>query len=245
MELYNLINIYSERFVPVFIRVAILFTFIPFIGGKSVPMIAKIGLMLAFTLLFMPVVNIDAKNQVRAVLDAVFIGFALGLCYRLIASVMEMAAQWISLQMGFGIAGVFNPQFGEVLGPVSLLYSLITLVLFFMLDIHHYFIEAIALSFTSSQLAYNNIFEAVVKFSSMIFPLALKIAVPVILIQALINIGMGFLSRAMPQANIFFISFPVLIFIGLLVMAISMPITITIFSNSFMHFKDAIRVFLR
>ncbi|MBN2654451.1 MAG: flagellar biosynthetic protein FliR [Nitrospirae bacterium] len=244
MELYNIINIYSSKFVPVFIRVAILFTFIPYLGGPSVPLIARIGLMLSFTLLFMPVVDIN-PDQYYALLDAVFIGVALGLCYRLIASAMEMAAQWISLQMGFGVAGVFNPQFGEVLGPVSLLYSLITLVLFFVLDIHHYFIEAISLSFNATQLRYDSIVESIVRFSSVIFPMAFKLSAPVILIHIMINIGMGFLSRAMPQANIFFISFPILILIGLFVMAISMPLTITVFSNGFINFKDAIKVFLR
>ena len=239
-----MINIYSTKFIPVFLRVGILFTFIPYLGGTSVPAVARIGLILAFTLLFLPVVDIN-PDQYYALYDAIFIGIALGLCYRLIASAMEMAAQWISLQMGFGVAGVFNPQFGEVLGPVSLLYSLITLVLFFVLDIHHYFIEAISFSFSTTHLRYDNIVESVVRFSSIIFPMAFKIAAPMILIHMMINIGMGFLSRAMPQANIFFISFPVLIFIGLFVMAISMPLTIAVFSNGFINFKNAIKVFLR
>jgi flagellar biosynthetic protein FliR len=50
---------------------------------------------------------------------------------------------------------------------------------------------------------------------------------------------MGFLSRAMPQANIFFISFPLLIGVGITFMALTLGLTFMVMAKSFVHIKDA------
>jgi flagellar biosynthesis protein FliR len=151
----------------------------------------------------------------------------------------------MSISMGLGVAAVFNPQFGEVLGPLSLFYSLMGMGLFFILDIHHYFIEAIVRSFDLTSVQYSGIFDAIMKLNSFFFPLAFKIAAPIFLVQVLVNLSMGFLSRAMPQANIFFVSFPLLIAAGLMFMALSLGFMFMIMTRSFVHIKDATMLLVR
>lgn len=245
MELYNLINIYSEKFIPVFIRVAVILSFIPFIGARMTPIMVRAGLAIALTLLILPVVNVKTESPVRAVFEAFFIGSAIGLTARIILGAVETAAQWMSIEMGIGMAAVFNPMFGEQLGPLSLFYTFISMGLFFILDMHHYFIEGIVRSFDISSIQYRGIFDSIIKLNSILFPLAFKIAAPVILVQVLINLAMGLLSRALPQANIFFISFPLLITSGIIFMALSLPLVLMVVSKAFMNVKDAIMVFTR
>ncbi|MEW6739017.1 MAG: flagellar biosynthetic protein FliR [Nitrospirota bacterium] len=245
MELYNLINTYAEKFIPVFIRVAVILSFIPFIGARMTPIMVRAGLAIALTLLLLPVANVKTESPVRAVFEAFFIGSAIGLTARIILGAVETAAQWMSIEMGIGVAAVFNPMFGEQLGPLSLFYTFISMGLFFVLDMHHYFIEGIARSFDISSIQYKGIFDSIIKLNSILFPLAFKIAAPVILVQVLINLAMGFLSRALPQANIFFISFPLLITSGIIFMALSLPLVLMVVSKAFMNVKDAIMVFTR
>jgi flagellar biosynthetic protein FliR len=245
MELMTLINTYADRFIPVFIRVATMFVFIPFIGARMTPMFVRIGLVLALTLLLLPVAEVRTDNQVQAVFEAAFVGTALGLCARLILGAIEMAAQWISVEMGMGVAAVFNPQFGEVLGPLSLFYSFFAMGLFFIFDMHHLFIEGVVRSFAITTIQYHGIFDAVMKLNGFLFPLAFKIAAPVFLVQVLVNIGMGFLAKAMPQANIFFVSFPLLIFLGLSSIALSLSLTVYVLAKAFDHVRDAIMAFTR
>lgn len=240
-----MINTYSEKFIPIFIRVSIILTFIPFIGAKMTPMMARAGIALAFTLLLIPVVNVKMDNPVKAVFEAIFIGMAIGLSARIILGAIEMASQWISLQMGLGVAAIFNPQFGEILSPISLFYTFLSMGLFFLLDMHHYFIEGIVRSFDVHQLHYNTIYASVMKLNSFLFPIALKIAAPIFLVQILVNLGMGFLSRAIPQANMFFVSMPLLIFIGIVFMMLSLPLVFMIITKSFLHTKDAIMLFTK
>ncbi len=245
MELYNLILTYGEKFVPIFIRVATILAFIPFLGARMTPVFMRIGLSLALTLLLLPIVQIQSANPAAAVFESFFIGLAIGLCARLILGAAEMAAQWISIQMGLSVAAVFNPQFGEVLGPLSLFYSMLAMGLFFVLDMHFFFIEGIARSFAITSIQYQGMFDAVLKLNSFMFPLAFKIAAPIFLIQVLINLGMGFLTKAMPQANIFFVSFPLLITSGLVSIALSLSLTFFVLSKAFEHMRDAVMAFTR
>jgi len=239
MEFYNLVNIYADKFIPIFIRVMVMLAFIPFIGTTTTPVIVRTGIGLALTLLLVPIVNVNMEEPLRAIFEAFFVGSALGLIVRIVLSAIEAAGQWMSISMGIGIASVFNPQFGEVLGPLSLFYSLMGMGLFFILDIHHYFIEAIVRSFDITTVHYHSMFSAVLKLNALFFPLAFKIAAPIFLVQVLVNLSMGFLSRAMPQANIFFVSFPLLIGVGITFMALTLGFAFMVMSKSFVHIKDA------
>lgn len=245
MELYNLINTYSEKFIPIFIRVSVILSFIPFIGSRSTPLMARAGLSIALTLLLLPVVEVNVDNPVKAIFEAIFVGIATGLTARIILGAMEMASQWMSIEMGLGVAAIFNPQFGEIMGPLTLFYVFLSMGIFFILDIHHYFIEGIVRSFDVTNVQYSGMFSSIIKLNSILFPLAFKIAAPVMVVQVIINIGMGFLSRALPQANIFFVSFPLLIFLGILFMTLSLPFTLIVMTKAFSHVKDAIMVFTR
>ncbi len=245
MEFYDLVTIYADKFIPIFIRVMVMIAFIPFIGTTTTPVIVRTGLGLALTLLLVPIVNVNLDNPLKAVFEAFFIGSALGLMVRIVLGAIETAGQWMSLSMGIGVASVFNPQFGEVLGPLSLFYSLMGMGLFFILDIHHFFIEAIVRSFDVTSVNYQGIFAAVLKLNALFFPLAFKIAAPIFLVQVLVNLSMGFLSRAMPQANIFFVSFPLLIGVGIIFMALTLGLTFMVMAKSFVHLKDAMMILVR
>jgi flagellar biosynthetic protein FliR len=147
--------------------------------------------------------------------------------------------------MGLGVAAVFNPQFGEVLSPLSTFYSLLTMALFFITDLHHMMLEGVVRSFEITSLNYQGVFDAVMKLNSFFFPLAFKIAAPIFLVQILVQVAIGFLSRAMPQANIFFVSFPLLIGVGFIFMAITTSLVFLVVTRSFIHMKDAIMVLVR
>ena len=245
MEFYNIATLYADKFVPIFIRVMVMLAFVPFLGSTNTPVAVRASLGFAITILLIPVVTVNQDNALKSLFEAFFIGAALGLMIRLVMGAIETAAQWMSISMGLGVASVFNPQFGEVLGPLSLFYSLMGMGLFFILDIHHYFIEAIVRSFELTSVNYDGIFGAIIKLNAIFFPLAFKIAAPIFLVQVLVNLSMGFLSRAMPQANIFFVSFPLLIAAGIIFMALSLGFMFMVMTKSFVNFKDAAMLMVR
>ena len=100
-------------------------------------------------------------------------------------------------------------------------------------------------SFDITSINYNNVFSSVMKLNALFFPLAFKLAAPVLVVQVLTNLAMGFLSKAIPQANIFFISMPLLIVLGLIFIVLSLPVSISVIEKAFMSMKDTIIVITR
>lgn len=234
-------NFYS--FIPVFIRVSIIMFFLPYIGSRAIPISFRFFFALSVSLAIMPLLPLKEENFLISLLNAVVFGMAIGLIVRIIVAAVETASQWISMQLGFTIANVFNPYFGELMGPVSIFYEMFTIALFFSLDLHLSFVEIIIKSFDfPSKLSFS---ENIITFSYIMFPLALKLSAPVLLVQVLMNIGLGFLSRIMPQANVFFVGFPLLLVTGIAVMWLSIPIFTMVVSKAFINLKDSLIGLLR
>lgn len=231
------------QFIPVFIRVSIILFFLPYIGSKTVPIIFRFFFALSLSFAIMPFLSGKEENFLLSLFNAVVFGLTIGLMIRIIVAAVEIASHWMSLQVGFAVANVFNPQFGELMGPLTVFYEMFTIALFFSLDLHLSLVELMIRSFyfpTKFSFAGN-----IMEFSYLMFPLALKLAAPVLLVQVLMNVGLGFLSRIMPQANVFFVGFPLLLATGIAIMWLSIPIFTMVLSKAFINLKDALTGLLR
>lgn len=243
MNYLELLNENIYRFIPVFIRTSTILFFLPYIGSRTVPLIFRFFFAFSVSLAVMPYVPEGKQDFFVSLLNSLLFGLSIGLMIRLIVAAVEMASQWMSIQIGFTVANVFNPQFGEVFGPLSVLYEMFMIALFFSLDFHLNVVEVMIKSFDFSYS--KMVFENVLEFSSIIFPLSLKIAAPILLTQILINLGLGFLNRIMPQANVFFVGFPLLLATGIAFMWLTLPMFIFVVSKAFLNLKDALVSILR
>jgi flagellar biosynthetic protein FliR len=198
---------------------------------------------LSVSLAIMPFVPQREEDFFISLLNAVVFGLAIGLMIRIIIAAVETASQWMSMQIGFAVANIFNPQFGELMGPLTVFYEMFTIALFFSLDLHLSLIEIMVKTFQSP--AKFSFAGNVIELSYLLFPLALKLSAPVLLVQVLMNIGLGFLSRIMPQANVFFVGFPLLLATGIAVMWLSVPIFTMVLSRAFINLKDSLLILLR
>lgn len=243
MNYLDLLTSQIYKFIPVFIRISIILFFIPYIGSRTVPLAFRFFFAISLSLAIMPYVPQREENFLLSLFDAVVFGLAMGFMIRVIIGAVETASQWMSMQIGFTVANVFNPQFGELMGPLTVFYEMFMIALFFSLDLHLSLIEIIVKTFEiPSRLSFAG---NIINFSYLLFPLALKLSAPVLLVQVLMNLGLGFLSRIMPQANVFFVGFPLLLATGIAVMWLSIPIFTMVISKAFINFKDALSALLR
>ncbi|MDI1471810.1 MAG: flagellar biosynthetic protein FliR [Thermodesulfovibrio sp.] len=243
MEYLGLLTTQIYKFIPVFIRVSIILFFLPYIGSRTVPIMFRFFFALSVSLAIMPFVPQREEDFFISLLNAVVFGLAIGLMIRIIIAAVETASQWMSMQIGFAVANIFNPQFGELMGPLTVFYEMFTIALFFSLDLHLSLIEIMVKTFQSP--AKFSFAGNVIELSYLLFPLALKLSAPVLLVQVLMNIGLGFLSRIMPQANVFFVGFPLLLATGIAVMWLSVPIFTMVLSRAFINLKDSLLILLR
>ena len=63
----------------------------------------------------------------------------------------------------------------------------------------------------------------IANFTGTIFLTGMKIAMPITFAILLTNVGLGILSRTMPQMNIFVVGIPMQLMIGLFVLSMIMP----------------------
>src|SRR5437868_13213613 len=110
-----------------FLRVVSLFSALPVIAQRSVPMRVRVGL--AFLVAFcaqasIPPIALDSSAAVLAVVQQVLVGVSLGFAVRIVFAAVEFAGELIGLQMGMNFATFFNPMSGGEETAVSRFYGI-------------------------------------------------------------------------------------------------------------------------
>lgn len=235
MEVIELIYKSYPAFFFIFIRTSAILMSAPFFGVKGIPGIAKIGLSMVIAIILLPVVKpVDISPNLIAWVPAIFsevlIGAAIGFTARIVMAGIELGGQVVGFQMGFGIVNIIDPYSNNQISIIASFQGLLAILLFLIMNAHHYFISAIAVSLAVvppfGAIVSGGMMEAVVSLSGGIFITAVKLGAPVILALLFANVAMGVVARTVPQINIFMMGFPVTIAVGLLVLGISMPLVV-------------------
>ncbi len=231
-----------HAFLLVLLRAGIFMSMLPFFSSKNFPMQFKIGLAVAFAALLSPIVHVELTNISLPVLvmRETALGIILGGTARAIFFAVDMGGQMISNAMGLSIATVFNPEMGQST-EVARIYGIIAMLIVLAMDGHHELISVFVQSYEwipVGQVDLNNLVLKVLSAGSKIFILALKISAPVLVGMLIVNILMGFLYKAAPQVNIFFVSFPIFLALGFLIMAMSVPVFTHFFAGQFHDVND-------
>ncbi|MEW6601314.1 MAG: flagellar biosynthetic protein FliR [Nitrospirota bacterium] len=219
---------YITNFLFVLLRSSIFVSFLPVIGGKQMPPQFRIGLAVFISLLLTPVVNFTiAENSIPIlIVKEIIIAMTLGFAVRLVFLAVNMAGTFMSYIMGLSMAQVFNPEVGQDT-LVAEIYGIITMLLFLVVDAHHDLIFVFVKSFEllpAGQLNIAPLLPAVVTMVSGFFVMALKIAAPVMVGLLIVQLLSGFLYKMAPQMNIFFVVLPLNIFLGIMLMILSIPV---------------------
>jgi len=233
----DILAIYFPRFLMVLLRSSVFFAFLPILGSSSLPGRFRIGLAVAIAALLTPVVDFRAgENDVAIlVLREVVLGMVLGLSVRFVFYGIEMAGQMMSDTMGMSIATVFNPEMGQTT-EISQLLAIMTTLLFLATDAHHDLIAIFVRSYDLLPAGGSDIGALVregISLVGRIFIIGLKLGAPVVIGMVTLNLMLGFLVKATPQINIFFISFPLFIGVGFVILLLALPVYLAAIGGSF------------
>jgi flagellar biosynthetic protein FliR len=216
-----------------FLRVLALFTALPVIGQRGVPVRVRIGL--AFLIAFcaqasLPPITpiaLDSAAGAAAVLQQVLVGISLGFAVRIVFAAVEFAGEVIGLQMGLNFASFFNPMTGGQETGVSRLFGISISWLFIVSGGHLLVIAALVQSFTVFPVSTDpSAFLRTVephRWGADIFSLGLWIALPLVAMLLFTNIVLGVISRVAQQMNIFAIGFPITLGVGLVGVMLTLP----------------------
>ncbi len=216
-----------------FIRALALFTTIPVLSRRQVPMRVRVALAFLITvcaqatLPAMPVVALDSPVAVLVVIQQVLVGATLGFAARIVFAAIEFAGELVGLQMGLGYAGFFDPSTGGQGTAVGRFFGTVIAWLFIVINGHLLIIMALVNSFEAFPVSAEPFdFLRTLQpqtWGTQVFQLGLWIALPIVTMLLFVNLVLGIVSRVSQQMNIFAIGFPITLGVGLLGMLLTLP----------------------
>lgn len=218
-------------FFLIFARIGAMLMLMPALGESSIPARIRLTSALLLSLLLYPAVSpgVAASSGTFSGLAAslgteIAIGLAIGFSTRLVISALQVAGATIAMQLSLSFAEGVDPNQGANSAILTNFLTVTAVALIFATDLHHLAIAGIVDSYTLfppgripstedfAMMAITTITES--------FRVALQIAAPFIVFGLIFQLGLGLLSRLMPQIQIFFIAMPASIAVGLLLLAL-------------------------
>ncbi len=239
------LDIFSEyitNFLFILLRTSIFVTLLPLFSAQQLTMQSKMGLAFVVSILLAPVVHFDiVENQVPLlVVKEILIGMALAFSARFVFYAVNMAGMYVSFSMGMAMGRVFNPETGQST-HVAEFYGVITMLFFLITDAHHELIYIFVKSFEllpGGQVNIAAVIPTLISLGSKMFVISIKIASPILIGLLLVHIMAGFLYKMAPQLNIFFITMPLNIFLGFLLIAVSIPVFEYVLNTNFSNMRN-------
>ncbi len=248
-----------QLFTLIFARFLALFSVAPGYSGDSLPFFSRFALSFITAAIITPVADVPAslagdlkQAYILIVLEQAAIGIFIGIVMQFLFAAYQLAGEFFSVQMGFGISEVLDPLSQISLPVIGTLKNLIALFVFFVSGAHTYLVQALAFSiervphlgfsFLKQGVTHNHLFKFFALLSGGMFITALKIALPIIGCLLLVSVTLGILSKAAPQMNMLVLGFSAKIVIGFLVLAILAPLLVqTMFAemDKSLHMLDA------
>ena len=216
-----------------FLRILALFSALPVMGQRNVPMRLRVALAFLIalcaqaTLPAMPVIPLDSGPAMLAIAQQVLIGVSLGFAVRIVFAAIELGGEIVGLQMGMNFAGFFNPMTGGEATAVSRFFGVMVSWLFLVIGGHLLLINAVVQSFqafpvSAEPFAFLRALQPQA-WGAEVFRLGLWIALPLVAMLLFVNLVLGIISRVAQQMNIFAIGFPITVSVGLIGVLLTLP----------------------
>jgi flagellar biosynthesis protein FliR len=217
----------GAAFLLVFARTGTMLMLLPGLGEQNISARMRLTFALILAAMLLPLhrdaYHIDPASLGPALVmlvEEMLIGAMLGVTARLTISALEVAGSVIAQQLGLGFVTAIDPTQGEQGVIVGNFLTLLGITLFFATDMHHLVIAALNDSyamFEPGELPTSGDAAALItKMVAGAFRIGIQLSAPFLVFGLLFNIGLGVLSRLMPQMQVFFVGLPLSILIGLL-----------------------------
>lgn len=236
------------------VRLLGLFASAPLWSNRGIPVRVRLaaGLAMAMAVLPalppMPPIPTDSWQAIAVLAHQFIIGAAIGFMMRLFFAAVDLAGEMIGLQMGLSFAVFFSPTTGGQSSVIAEFLGLVTLLVFLALDGHLMMVKILVQTFewlpvgeaTSSQG-----WLVIVRHASVMFAAGVMMALPMVATLLIANIGLGILTRAAPQLNLFAVGFPVTLTVGFLILLLSMSLLAPVLQRLFEHGFNGIDALIR
>lgn len=231
MASFGLLPAEVFAFLLVFSRLGAMIMLMPALGETGIPQRVRLVMALFISFLIYTLVRDSLPGMPQSpfalatmIIFEILIGLLTGASIRLLMSALHTAGTIIAMQSGLAMAQAFDPSQGSQSALISTFLTLMAVVLIFITNLHHMMISAMYDSYTlfpvGAEIRMSDFAEIVIGTVAKSFLLGVQIASPFIVYGLIFNIGLGILSRLMPQLQVFFVAMPLNILAGFVILSI-------------------------
>jgi flagellar biosynthesis protein FliR len=217
----------GAAFLLVFARTGTMLMLLPGLGEQNISARLRLTVALVLAAVLLPLHRNAYPIDTSAIgpdlvmlVEEILVGAVLGLTARLTISALEVAGSVIAQQLGLGFVTTVDPTQGEQGVLIGNFLTMLGITLFFATDMHYLVLAALNDSYTLFEPgevpATGDVAALVTNTVSGAFRIGIQLSAPFLAFGLLFNIGLGVLSRLMPQMQVFFVALPLSIMIGLL-----------------------------
>ncbi len=236
-ELVRQILPYRETFLLVLCRLTAMFVVAPILGHRALPVQHKVAIAILIAMVVTPALG-PAQHRgvsVGAVAGEVLVGLVIGFIASLVVGAIEVAGELLGVQMGLGVAGLYDPAFGQQVTPVTRFYDVAALAMILVTNAHHLLIRAAAASFRPIQpgtvAMHGAVGAAVAMLGGKLLRSGLELAAPLAGLLFVVKVAIALLARVAPQMNLFTVGMPVAIAVGLFGLVETLPHVFGVFER--------------
>ena len=231
---------YAAAFMLCFARIGTMVMLLPGLGELTVSPRVPLTRALVVTMVILPLHRSAYQLDLRAFLPVVqmmfqelLIGAVLGLLSRLTVSALQVAGVVVAQQMGLGFVTAVDPTQGQQGMIVGNFLAVLGITMIFATDLHHLVIAALNDSYTIFKPGeipvLGDVASALSGTVAGAFRIGVQIAAPFLVFGLLFNMGLGILSKLMPQMQVFFVGMPLSIMVGFLILILVVGAMMTTF----------------
>jgi flagellar biosynthetic protein FliR len=245
------------------VRVSSLFLFFPFFSSMRIPFMVKAAACFLFSIALLekaktsfPVEIIQMKASagflIFFVIRELLVGAGMGLIAKAFYDCCIASAEWIGLQMGFNMSAMMDPMGDQHQSSWAIFHDWLAMMVYLSLGGQWWSLRAIADSY---QINTESIFQMLadssrasalwIQVGQQFFFWMVKLAGPMLAVVMFLQFSMGILSKFIPQINLWTVSVPLTLGIGIFAFSVFSPMYGDILGSLFSAQKDGIEMWLR
>ncbi len=179
------------------------------------------------------------------IIKEIFIGYLIGYIMSLFFSVVVIGGEVLDMQTGMSMSKIYDPSSNLSMGISGSFLNIILILVFFSANGHLTLIKIFITSCKVIKIGNffipQDLFLNMVEMLQQILILALKLSMPILAVEIILESGIGILMKAIPQIQVFSVNVQLKILVGLVMIVLLVPTFATFIDNTVSLMFDTMR----
>ena len=239
-------------YVLAFARIGGAMMVLPGLGEISISARIRLVMALTVTVALTPVVAsaypsvpLGIGPMAGSLISEIFTGLFMGLTARIFMSALQVAGTVIAFQSGLAFAMNVDPSQGTQGAIIGNYLVVLGTAMVFATNTHHLMLMALHDSYVlfppGAAFPVHDFLTVAISSMSKAFALGIQLATPFIVFSLIFYLGIGIISKLIPQVHIFFVAMPANILVGFVLLLLLLSALMLWF---FDHFQTMLRQFI-